>query len=102
MRPNRLIVATYLRRGTTLWVVKRAALTGLWILAGDDPLHLTFASFIGALVIYVSVGYIETTRRHERDLLGNLGVKRRTLAVFFVVPALVGEGVLRALGSVIG
>jgi hypothetical protein len=97
MRPDRVIATAYLRRGAVLWVVTRAALSVLWILAGDHPLRLSVASTVGALLSYVAVGYVETSRRHEWELLANLGIKRRMLALAFLVPAVIGEAVLRAV-----
>lgn len=99
MLPNRLVATMLLRRSTRLWVLARLAFSGLVFLAGDDPFRLPIATTAGVLMICVTLAYIETHLNHERDLLGNLGIKRRTLAVYFLGPALVGEIFIRAAAS---
>lgn len=101
MLPNRLVAAAFLRRSTRLWIVARAALSGLFLLAGTDPLRLPIATTFGVLLLCVAIGYVEVHLNHERDLLGNMGIKRRTLAAFFLLPALLGELLLRAAASII-
>ena len=97
MLPNRLVATLMLRRGTRLWILARVAISGLILLAGDDPFRLPFSTTVGVLLICLTLGYIEIHLNHERDLLGNLGIKRRSLAVFLLGPALVGELVVRSV-----
>lgn len=99
MIPNRLVATALLTRSTRLWVVTRLTLSALFFLAGTDPLRLPIATTFGVLLLCVGVGYIETHLNHERDLLGNLGIKRRNLAAFFLAPALLGELLIRVIAS---
>jgi hypothetical protein len=101
MLPNRLLTSALLRRSTRLWMVVRAALSGLVFLAGTNPLRLPVATTVGVLVICVAVGYVELHINHERDLFANLGIKRRNLALLFLMPALAGEMLVRAVAALL-
>jgi hypothetical protein len=101
MRHNRLVVTTFVTRGVRLWLIVRAALSGLLYLAGTNPLRLPIATTLGVLFIAVTAGYVEVHLNHERDLLGNLGIKRRSLVGFFLVPAMIGELLVRAVAYAI-
>lgn len=95
MRPNRLIVRTYLSRGTQLWLATRAMLSGVFLLAGLDPLRLSTAAAVGTILLSVAVSFLETRRRRERAFLANLGVRPLVLGALFAAPALFGEVALR-------
>jgi len=99
MLPNRLVATLMLRRGTRLWMLARVAISGLIFLSGDDPFRLPVSTTVGVLLICLTLAYVEMHLNHERDLLGNLGIKRRSVAVFFLGPALVGELVVRGVAS---
>jgi hypothetical protein len=99
MLPSRLLTIALLKRSTRLWILARAALSGLVFLAGTNPLRLPIATTVGVLLICVAVGYVELHINHERDLFGNLGIKRRSLALFFLGPALGGELLIRVAAS---
>ena len=101
MRPNRLLATLMLRRGARLWLVTRVAVVGLIALAGDDPFRLPLITTAGVLLLCIMLCYVETYRNHERDLLGNLGIKRRSLAILFVIPALIGELIVHTMASAV-
>lgn len=101
MRPNPLIVRAYLFRGALLWIVTRAAITGVLVLAGGNALRLSTAALIEVVLLIVALGWIETRRHRERSLLGNLGVSPLALSAFFAGPALLGEIVVRIVASVL-
>lgn len=101
MLPNRLITTLMLRRGARLWMLARVAISGLIFLSGEDPFRLPVSTTVGVLVICVALGYVEMHLNHERDLVANLGIKRRTLAGVFLGPALVGELLLRVVASAV-
>ena len=88
---NVSIANAMLLRATRLWIVGRVALSGLLILAATDPFRLSVSTTVIFLALCVGMGYLETHINHERDLLANLGVKRRILAMLFLAPAIVGE-----------
>ncbi|MCC7054634.1 MAG: hypothetical protein IT355_15290 [Gemmatimonadaceae bacterium] len=53
------------------------------------------------LLICVTLGYVELHLNHERDLIGNLGIKRRQLFGYFLGPALLGELVVRGVAAAV-
>jgi hypothetical protein len=95
MLPNRLVVRAYLFRGALLWIVTRATITSALVLAGSNALRLSTAALVEVVLLIVALGWIETRRRRESALLGNLGVSPVVLSVFFGAPALLGELLLR-------
>lgn len=95
MLPNRLIVRAYATRGALLWVGTRAALSGVFLHGGVDPSRLSSVAIGEAVVLSIVVCFVETYRRHERALLGNLAVRPVTLAVLFAIPAILGEVAIR-------
>ena len=56
---------------------------------------------MGVLLICVTFGYVELHLNHERDLFGNLGIRRRSVAGLFLGPALLGELVVRGVASAV-
>lgn len=95
MLPNRLVVSTYAARGALLWAGTRAILTVVFLLGGVDPSRLSFVAIGEVVLLSVIVSFVETYRRHERALLGNLAVRPLTLAVLFAAPAILAEVVIR-------
>jgi hypothetical protein len=78
-----------------LWIVTRAAISIVLVLAGSNALKLSPATLVELVLLVVALGWIETRRRRESALLGNLGVRPLVLSVFFGAPALLGELLLR-------
>jgi hypothetical protein len=99
MRPNRLIVRAYLSRGTRLWLITRAMLSGVILLAGINPVRLSAIAGVEIILLSVVVSVLETQRRRERAFLANLGVRPLTLGVLFAGPAVLGEVALRLGGA---
>ena len=97
--PDGLIVGTYVRRGAGLWIGMRAVVTVFTLLAQGDPLRPTAGMTIGIVAVSAALGLLETHRRRERALLGNLGVSLPALALMLAVPAAIGELVLRAIAA---
>ena len=102
MLPNRLVVSTYVARHLRLWVLLRIGLSGLFVLAGTDPLRVGPLTLGAVVALGVAVSVVELHVRHERDLLGNLGVNSFALCALLIAPPLAGELVLRALGTLRG
>lgn len=91
MLPNRLIVRAYAVRGFTLWLLTRLLISGFLLMAGENPFAVSPIALVYIVLISAVASVVETKRRHELTLLGNLGVSRRQLAAFFTVPAIAGE-----------
>jgi hypothetical protein len=99
-QPNALFLRAYLLRGASLWLGGRVLVSALLLLAGVDPFALTASSSLQIVGIIVALGLIDTLRRHERALLGNLGVSFPMLALVIGAPALLGELVVRLMMDV--
>lgn len=99
MLPNRLLVSTYVGRHLRLWALVRIGLSGVFLLAGTDPLHVTPWTLCTIVALCAAVSVVELRRRHEYALLGNLGVDAIALGVLLIVPPLAGELVVRGLGA---
>lgn len=86
---------------------------GLWVLL--RAVHATVAAVVGVagggpvlspirqpqpavVILCVALGVVETLRRHERVLLGNLGIDWKQLACLMAGPALAMEGAIGAIG----
>jgi hypothetical protein len=99
MRPNRLIVRAYLSRGARLWLVARALLSAVFLLAGTNPVQLSAAAVVEVILLSVVLSFVETHRRRERAFLANLGVGPLVLGALFAGPAMIGEVALRLGGA---
>jgi hypothetical protein len=95
---NPVIVRAYGFRGASLWLGIRAIASLLIVLSGADPFRLSAATISSVIFLSVIVCFIDTWRHHERALLGNLAVSMPALAALYVLPAVVGEAVLFAVG----
>ena len=101
MRPNPLIRRAYVLRGARLWFGTRALVSAILFLAGLHPLRLPIHIVVVIVLVSVSVCFVDCHRHRERVLLGNLGIGSRLLIAMFVVPALLGESLLWAGGTVL-
>ena len=96
MLPNRLVTLTMLRRGVAIWLVTRIAASGVFAYAGKDPLRLDTGGLLTVVLLCTALCYVEMARNRERDLLANMGIRRRSLALLFIAAAVTGEGAVRA------
>jgi hypothetical protein len=99
MRPNPLITRSYLARGAWLWIGARLLVSAPLVLAGMDPLDLTFQTAMLIVGGSVLLGLLDVYRRHERALLENLGVSRLVLFAFLAAPAIIGEVIISVVGA---
>lgn len=95
--PNSLIVRAYLARSLRLWLGIRVVLLLAGALAASNFARVSAGAIVPIVCLTVVVGFIDTRRRHERALLGNLGIGAVTLAVLFALPPLVAEIAIHAL-----
>lgn len=97
MLPRSLIVRAYLARSLLLWLGIRVILALAGALAASDLVRLSAAAIPLVVCLTVVVAFVDTRRRHERVLLGNLGIGPVVLASLFAVPPLVAEIAIHAL-----
>lgn len=102
MLPNRALVATYATRHIRLWALLRVGLSGVFLLAGTDPLRLPPLTLAAVVVLAAAVNLVELRRRREYDLLCNLGLGAVPLAALVIAPPLTGELLLHVVGALRG
>lgn len=103
MRPSRVLVQSYVLRHVQMWLLVRGLVSAL-LLSVSVSAHVLFNPFamplssVGLLILLCLVtNVIEIYRRHEVDFLENLGVTRRAVAAWSLLPPLAGEALLLAL-----
>lgn len=99
MRPNQLIVRTYLLRSARLWLAVRCASGLIMAFAGLDPLRFTIGASVVVVALSIAVGFVEISLRREWALLGNLSVSPFVLGCIFAGPGAVGEALLKWLAA---
>jgi hypothetical protein len=91
MLPNALLVRAYAVRSARLWVGLRAATALTFSLAELPP----FPRSAGAVHLFILISmllcFADVWRRHERVLIGNLGVRPWILAAVCLAPPAFGE-----------
>lgn len=97
MLPNLLVTRAYVVRGLWLWVGVRAVAAAVFATAELEPLPLSAGAVIQVILLCVIVGFVDIRRRHERALLGNLGLGNAAMTLLFVAPAIFGEIILRRI-----
>jgi hypothetical protein len=99
MLPTWLIVRAYLARSLRLWLGLRLLLAAVGALAASYPFRLSAGTIVPIVVLTVLVAFVDTRRRREQVLLGNLGVSATMLAALFAVPPLIAEIAIHVLAS---
>lgn len=77
-----------------MWIGARLFVSAPLLLAGIDPLNLTFKAAVLIVGVSVVLGVADVYRRHERALIENLGVFRTVIFAVLALPAIVGELVI--------
>ena len=95
--PNHLITRSYLARAFSLWLAIRILLAVAAAFIATNPIRLPAAGIAPIVVLTVLVAFIDTRWRHERALLGNLGISGITVAVLFAIPPLIAKFVMHVL-----
>jgi hypothetical protein len=94
LRPPRLVVSAYFRRGAVVWLTMRLVVGVVCLFAGLNPLEATAGATLGFAGLAAGLTVFDLHRRHERILIGNLGVSTAFIAGIATVPALIGETLL--------
>ena len=101
MLTNRLIVSAYVARNLKLWTLTRLVISAVLLSAKTNPLRLSPITIIGIALCCAIVSVIEIYRRHEFDLLGNLGVGSLAIGALALGPPLFGELLLHAIIAIV-
>jgi hypothetical protein len=94
MATSTLITTAYLLRGALLWAVARATVSLFLVLGGGSGVAIPFVMIILVVATVVVLGWIDIRRKHERVLLGNLGVRPLVVSALLAAPAVLGETLL--------
>jgi hypothetical protein len=97
-----MIVRAYVGRGARLWLLTRLAVGIVFLFGQANPLDVSTRNSFGLVLVSTFACAVDTTRRRELVLLGNLGVSHAQLAAFFALPAIAGESLLRILMAALG
>lgn len=97
--PAGIIVRSYLARGAVLWVVTRALVSVVIVLARGAP--FAFSAVLCTVVLAICLGLLETHQRHEWALIGNLGLRRRVVAILLGLPAVAVEALVQGVRWII-
>jgi hypothetical protein len=99
--PPRPFLVPLLIRGAIVWLATRVTIGIFIAIFHDGPvLRLSPAGALWLVMLVGSVTWIETRRRHEDLLLGNLGVASRVVFAFGLLPALALESVMAVAARV--
>jgi hypothetical protein len=98
---SRLVTQAYLARGARFWIATRALVSLFLMFAGSNPFDTSVGSSIEIALLSVALCFLDTRRRREDVLLGNLGLTRAVLAALFAIPAIVGEIAILIAASMI-
>jgi len=89
----------YFVRGATCWVAARAVAAIVALFGSLPALPVSTVAAIEAIVVSVALGVVDTLRRRETALIGNLAIHPAVFIGALAVPAAIGELSLRAIES---
>jgi hypothetical protein len=101
MRAHWPYLQAYLVRGATCWLAARAVAAIVALFASLPALPATTIAAFEAVGVSVALGIVDTLRRRETALIGNLAIHPAVLIGALAVPAALGEWVLHAIGSAV-
>jgi hypothetical protein len=90
-----VVIRAYLRRGAVIWLTMRLCVSVVLAFGREDPLRLAPATVFLLVIGSGGLMLADIRRRHERMLIGNLGIQPVTVSCLAFVPAVIGELGLR-------
>jgi len=99
MRAHWPYLQAYFVRGATCWVAARAVAAIVALFASLPALPVSTAAALEAVIVSVALGVVDTLRRREMALIGNLAIHPVVFIGALAMPAAVGELSLRAIES---
>ena len=93
--PPRAFLIALVTRALIIWAGMRMALAlGIVMLDAGAPFQLPASVASAVVLVAGALAWIETRRRHEHLLLGNLGISQSTLVFIGLLPAALSESLL--------
>lgn len=99
MRPPRLIVRAYLRRGAVVWLTTRLVVVVVFAFGGTNPFVVPIVVLLGLVAASAALTLVDVHRRHEQMLIGNLAIGPAFIVALAAIPALAGELAIRLAAS---
>ena len=100
MRFPRRVLEAYLRRGAGIWLLMRLSVSAVLLFGREDPLDLTGATTLTLILGSAALLRVDIRRRHERLLIGNLGLSPWVVSSVALIPAALGEIAIGMLAGV--
>jgi hypothetical protein len=98
MRAHWPYLQAYLVRGATCWLAAHAVTAIVAWFGGLPALPLTTSAAFEMIAASVALGFVDTVRRREMALIGNLAIHPVALTGALAIPAILGELILHAIG----
>jgi hypothetical protein len=95
--PSRSLSLTIVARSCVIWLGTRALVSAVLFTAGVDPRRLDPIQTSVVVMATVVVAAVDSHRKHERLLLGNLGISPIAVGAWIATTALLGELAVRLL-----
>ena len=92
------MISSYPRRALLLWFGLHAFLA---IVSGGEIITFGTSATLATLLIAAAVGFVDTRRRREFGLLGNLGIPNAAPSILWGLTTLALEVALRIVTSLI-
>ncbi len=99
MRAHWPYLQVYLVRGATCWLAAHAVVAVVAWFGSLPALPLTASGAFEMIAVSVALGFVDTLRRREMALIGNLAIHPIVLTGALATPAIVGELILRAIAT---
>lgn len=99
MRAHWPYLQAYLVRGATCWAAARAVAAAVALFGSLPPLSGSTVAALEAVIASVALGVVDTLRRRESALIGNLAIHPVVFIGALAMPAAVGELGLLAIAS---
>lgn len=91
MRPPRLVVRAYVRRGAVVWLTARLLVGIVFAFGQANPFIGPPVVHFGLVALSSALTLVDVHRRHERILIGNLAIEPAFVVALAGIPALAGE-----------
>jgi len=98
MRAHWPYLQAYLVRGATCWLAAHAVVAAVAWFGSLPALPLTASGAFEMIAVSVALSFVDTLRRREMALIGNLAIHPLALTGALATPAILGELILNTIG----
>ena len=101
MRAHWPYLQAYLTRGAMSWLATRVVVTCVLLLGGPGGMRLWAPATSEMVGVSAAAGFVDPFRRRESALMGNLEIHPIVRTGALAMPAILGEALVRVLGTVV-